>query len=166
MIALVLGGQKSGKSAYALGLLEAAEGPRALVATGRARDLDFRAQILRHRKERNPEIDVLESGPDLLRTLRNATPMYRALLVDSLDFWLFAHDGTNGPDEVGTLLEALCCWEAGTLILVSSETGLGPLAADAATRRFVRRLGGLNQSLAAAAHEVHLVAAGLPLRLK
>ena len=52
------------------------------------------------------------------------------------------------------------------LIVVSAETGLGPVAGDAATRQFIDALGALNQVAAALAHDVRLIAAGLSVQLK
>ena len=50
--------------------------------------------------------------------------------------------------------------------MVSDEVGSGVVPATEPGRRFRDALGLLNQRLAAAADEVHLVVAGLPLRLR
>jgi adenosylcobinamide kinase/adenosylcobinamide-phosphate guanylyltransferase len=52
------------------------------------------------------------------------------------------------------------------VVAVSDEVGSGIVPETAAGRRFRDELGALNQRLAAAADEVHLVVAGLALRLK
>ena len=72
MIRLVLGGDKSGKSAYALAQLEADRGPHVLLATGQAADFAFRQQILDHRTARDARIPVRETGADLVPALRQA----------------------------------------------------------------------------------------------
>ena len=54
----------------------------------------------------------------------------------------------------------------GTLILVANEVGLGIVPDNALARRFRDAAGLLNQSVAAAAEEVVLLNAGLPLTLK
>jgi adenosylcobinamide kinase/adenosylcobinamide-phosphate guanylyltransferase len=51
-------------------------------------------------------------------------------------------------------------------VAVSDEVGSGVGPSTAAGRRFRDALGRLNQRLAATADDVHLVVAGLPLRLK
>jgi adenosylcobinamide kinase/adenosylcobinamide-phosphate guanylyltransferase len=114
---------------------------------------------------------VAETGPDLPATLLAARGRYGAVLADSLDFWLFAAGGTDAPcpdpgAETARLLEVLKTWDSGELILVSAEIGLGPIAASAGTRAFVRALGALNRAVAEVADRVRLCVAGLPLALK
>ncbi len=173
MIRLAIGGNKSGKSQYGLRLLREAEGPGLLVATGRARDAAFREQIQRHKRERAPELPVVEVDLDLagvLAAVRSGAVEARAVLVDSLDFWLFAcHETDTCEEYVSAFLSELAHFagpDAPDAVIVSSEAGLGPIPADAATRAFLRGLGALNQAAAALADEVVLVAAGLPLTLK
>ena len=170
MISLILGGQRSGKSAFALTRLASAPAPQDFIATGKAMDEAFRAQIAAHRVERDPHLPVIEAGADLAVVLELAASSYRTLLVDSLDFWLFAAGGGNAAEYVARLDALLGRWHddplAPELILVSAEAGLGPVAADASTRAYLRALGGLNQTMARHASHAWLVAAGLPLRLK
>ncbi|MDQ7831939.1 MAG: bifunctional adenosylcobinamide kinase/adenosylcobinamide-phosphate guanylyltransferase [Desulfovibrionaceae bacterium] len=170
MIRLILGGDKSGKSAHALGLFLAAAAPRRMAAMGRALDFEFRSQINAHRWQRPPEIPVTEPGIELPRFLAAQRPQAGSILVDSLDFWMFACAGQGvADDKARELLDVLAAYaapDAPEAVLVSVEAGLGPLAADAASRAFLRRLAALNQSVAALAGDVRLVVAGLPLRLK
>lgn len=167
MITLVLGGNKSGKSAFALELLEKAPGPQLFVATGKALDMDFRRQILDHKHQRGPTLPVVETGPDLPELLGTITKGYSAVLIDSLDFWLFSCIPDESEDQaVEKFAAALQAWNGPDLILVSCEIGLGPLPAGREARFFVRRLGGLNQAVARMADQVFLVCAGLPLALK
>lgn len=165
MITLVLGGNKSGKSAFALNLLAQGPGPSVLLATGRARDLHFRCQILAHRENRDPGIPVIEVGTDLPKRMIRAKSDYASVLVDSLDFWLFACR-EEGLERVPDFLTALEAWNGGNIVLVSCEIGLGPLPVGEEARAFVRELGGLNQNMAALAQAVYFTVAGLPLTLK
>ena len=167
MITLVLGGNKSGKSDFALDLLANGAGPGLFIATGKARDLDFRAQIRAHRLGRAPGLEVMEISEDLPQALQKAKLTFPTVLVDSLDYWLFAcREAGCEPDKIKEFLAVLDDWKATDLILVSCETGLGPLPAGSAVRAFVRSLGALNQSVAVRADRAYLVAAGLPLTLK
>ncbi len=167
MIALILGGEKSGKSDFALERLLAAPEPRLFVATGKALDPAFRAQISRHRRERPTDIPVAEAGADLAGVLAAARDRYACVLVDALDFWLFACRQSPDPDaHIRELLACLDSWGKSDIFLVSAEIGLGPVAATSETRAFVRALGELNRAVARRAHKAWLVAAGLPLQLK
>lgn len=167
MIALILGGTRSGKSDYALTRLHDAGGRRVLLATGRAADLSFRRQILDHRAGRDPRVPVVEVGLDLPRAINEARMDYASILVDSLDFWIFAAcEAACDRARTEELMACLSGFSGAALFLVSSEIGLGPLPADAATRGFARTLGALNQATARLADEVVLVTAGLPLTLK
>lgn len=168
MIDLVLGGNKSGKSDFGLELLCAGPGPWSMVVTGKSRDLAFRKQIEAHRQSRNSGIAVTEVDTDLAGALRSLGAQ-GGVLVDSLDFWMFAL-ADLGPERQrrmqDELLAALRGWQGGRLILVSTEMGLGPLAFDGTVRAFARNLGQLNREIASASTSVYLVVAGLAQKLK
>lgn len=167
MITLVLGGNKSGKSDFALDLLAKSDGPGVFIATGKAKDMAFREQIRQHRLTRTPDLEVMEISTDLPQALRKAKLNFPSVLVDSLDYWLFAcREAGNEAEKIQELLDVLNDWDDTKLIFVSCETGLGPLPASSEVRAFIRSLGALNQSIAHAASEAFLVAAGLPLTLK
>jgi adenosylcobinamide kinase/adenosylcobinamide-phosphate guanylyltransferase len=163
---LFLGGVKSGKSDLALAELMRAPGPRTMLATGRPLDLSFRRRILEHRAGRDLSVFLREVCLDLPEALAEAAACGGAVLVDSLDFWLFSllEAGRSAEQARAGLREVLSEQEAG-IILVSCETGLGPLAADAATRAFVEALARLNRAVAEACDEIYLVVAGRALRL-
>lgn len=176
MITLVLGGDKSGKSDCALNLLLALSGPKTMLATGEARDLAFRRQIADHRRTRPAEVRLVEArrlaealDDERSRLARLPDPAGSGgLLVDSLDFWLFQAAGDEAARTA--VLDRLERWprspDAPALVLVSAEVGLGPLAASAETRRFVRGLGAFNQAVARLADRVFFTVAGLPLAVK
>lgn len=166
-ITLVLGGQKSGKSAFAQELFLAAPGPRLVVATGVARDLSLRATILDHKKNRPPDIPVIETIIDLPATLNSGTEGVGSVLAEGLDFWVFSCMNKDVHQTmIPQLLTTLERWTGPELFLVSCETGLGPSSPDPMTGAFVRELGRLNQELANLAMRVHLVTAGLATTLK
>ncbi len=181
MIIFVTGGQASGKSDFALDLLYRGNTPQVFIATGKARDFGFREQINLHRAARPATIPVLESGVDLAASLGQALSLGRTILLDSLDFWYFlvlteARTPKKLPDaRVSDLLavldelsapEAPSAQPAPTLIVVSSETGLGPVAADPTSRAFTRGLGRLNAKISAKADSSWLVVAGNGIQLK
>lgn len=160
---LVLGGARSGKSGFAESLLAAA--PRVeYVATGLARpdDPEWTERIRAHQARRPAGWTTNETG-DLAGVLRASGP---PLLLDSITTWVSARlDAADRANETDQLVAA---WTACTreVVAVSDEVGLGVVPATEAGREFRDRLGTLNQRLAAAADEVHLIVAGIPVRLR
>lgn len=171
MIDLILGGNKSGKSDFALELLLQSPPPWNFIATGKSRDQAFRDQIQTHRQGRDARIAVHEVDADLTRGIGMLSDHAGSTVVDSLDFWMFsvAERFTEQADRrrvTGEFVEAIAGWSGGRLILVSTEMGLGPLAFDGEIRAFARDLGSLNREIARASTSVYLVVAGLPQKLK
>jgi adenosylcobinamide kinase/adenosylcobinamide-phosphate guanylyltransferase len=160
MLRLVLGGQGSGKSDLAMERFLADPGPHVLLATGSALDQCFRDRILAHRARRAPELPVRETGAELPAALHDCAHM-GGVLVDSLDFWVHA-----APGRAQELLDVLDLLPKVRVTVVSSEISLGPVAASAQVRAFVRELGLLHQALAARSQEAVLCVAGLPVPLK
>lgn len=164
MITLVLGGARSGKSAYA----ERLAGDGAVyLATGQALDAEMAERIRLHRERRGPGWTTVEEPFALAAALvRHAAPG-RPVLVDCLTLWvsnlmLADRDVATAGAELVRVLPAL----PGPVILVSNEVGLGIVPDNALARRFRDLAGRLNQDVAAVAGRVVLVAAGLPLSLK
>jgi len=167
MMTLILGGEKSGKSDYALSLLAAAPRPQVFVATGRALDPAFAAQIALHKKSRPAGMALCETILDLPETLCELRSRAAAIVADSLEFWLFSCLRAGvAAQRAADLERVLASWEGPELILVGAEAGLGAMAADSFTREFARALGALNQMAARLAGRAVLVVAGLPLTLK
>ncbi|NCD26012.1 MAG: cobalamin biosynthesis protein [Deltaproteobacteria bacterium] len=171
MIDLILGGNKSGKSDFGLELLAAGPKPWTMIATGKSRDLAFREQIQAHRQTRDPSILVREVGTELPEIVAELSGQTGSVLVDSLDFWIFAIqnrclDHSARLARQAELIDALQGWHGGRLVLVSTEMGLGPLAFDGSVRAFARDLGQLNREIARVSTSVYLVLAGLAHKLK
>jgi adenosylcobinamide kinase/adenosylcobinamide-phosphate guanylyltransferase len=169
---LVLGGSRSGKSAYAEALLS--EEPAVdYVATSAAdaSDAEWTERIAAHQRRRPATWRTVETG-DVAVVLVSEGP---ALLVDSVTTWLaramddcHAWSGRHEPrlrERTDELVEAWTLVDR-RVVLVSDEVGLGVVPETPAGRLFRDELGSLNQRLAAAADEVVLVVAGLPLRLR
>ena len=168
MIRLVLGGVRSGKSALGERLLAEGPAPRRVVVTGKALDVAFRERILAHKRARDPRLAVIEAGAEAMDVLAREAAAGGTVLLDSLDFWLFACHGdmVEQSDALARGFAPYADPGGPELIVVSAETGLGPVAGDAATRQFIDALGALNQTAAALAHDVRLIAAGLSVQLK
>ena len=163
---LVLGGARSGKSAYAQAQAEAVTARPVMIATGQAFDDEMRERIARHRQERGERWRTLEAPLDLAGTLASLTPG-DAAVVDCLTLWLSnqMHAQADIEAATGGLLAALSACPA-RVWLVGNEVGQGIVPDNALARRFRDEAGWMHQRLAAAADAVFLIVAGLPLRLK
>ena len=170
---LVLGGARSGKSAYAERLVEASGLPPVYVATAEAGDAEMAARIREHRDRRGPRWRTVEAPRDLERRLAEEAGEGRAVLVDCLTLWL--SNALLDQDASGTAGEVPCRSRAlaevvgglkGLVVLVSNEVGMGLVPEYPLGRAFRDAQGRLNQMMAQACSHVVFVAAGLPLALK
>jgi adenosylcobinamide kinase/adenosylcobinamide-phosphate guanylyltransferase len=166
---LILGGAKSGKSAYAERLVCAYPAPHIYVATAEVLDEEMAQRVHAHQRRRAISWETVESPRELLKTLDAFQGQPQAVLVDCLTLWLSnLLPQTPGPPPekcVRDLVELIKMVDY-PLFLVSNEVGGGIVPGNPLARQF-RDLAGLaNQQVAAACQTVTLVVAGLPLRLK
>jgi adenosylcobinamide kinase / adenosylcobinamide-phosphate guanylyltransferase len=182
---VLLGGARSGKSAYGETLASqlAGEAPVLYIATATASDDEMRERIARHQASRPPHWLTMEEPRNPASALHaNAAPVALldcvTILVANL---LLANAGDQDtPDEtdftsgvaeesvdraIGDLLDA---WRAqsSTLILISNEVGMGVVPPYPLGRVYRDCLGRVNARLAAEADTVLLMVAGLPIELK
>ena len=172
-LVLVLGGTRSGKSSYAVSRVQelANARPICFLATAREGDPELDDRIRRHRAARPQEWRTIDVGDDLVRAME-AAGEGAAILVDGLTLWLSAL--AAGPSiDIDALLDgpvaqALLSIHAheAPVVVVSDEIGLGMVPMDAYARAFRDLQGIVHQRFAAAAHEVVLTVAGLPVVLK
>jgi adenosyl cobinamide kinase/adenosyl cobinamide phosphate guanylyltransferase len=170
-LALILGGARSGKSRYGLGLAARCPAPRLFVATCEPRDAEMEARIEAHQRERGSDWTTREVPRDLAGALRDAQDRYGVILVDCLTMWVsnLLLQEAAPPGRVQTaceeLLEALAQTTAPT-ILISNEVGWGIVPDNPLGRQFRDQAGWLHQRLAQAADLVVLVVAGVPMLIK
>jgi adenosylcobinamide kinase/adenosylcobinamide-phosphate guanylyltransferase len=164
---LVIGGQKSGKSLYAEGLVAASGLAPVYLAVATAGDAEMAERIARHRARRGSGWEVLEEPLQLARALPDAARPERMVLVECLTLWLSNVIGAGRAVEVESdRLIATLGRLAGPVVLVSNEVGAGIVPDNALARSYADQLGVLNQRVAEVAGRVVLVVAGLPLSLK
>ncbi|OZG28377.1 nicotinate-nucleotide--dimethylbenzimidazole phosphoribosyltransferase [Williamsia sp. 1138] len=171
MRTLVLGGIRSGKSAFGEGLLPHT-GVRYLAtaanpATG---DPEWSDRIAQHRLRRPAEWTTIETG-DVAAELRSDSRT--ATLVDDLGSWVSRHIDSVGGwsddafdmsgviDEISSAVSDF----TGDLVIISPEVGLSLVAPTPAGRLFQDQLGLLNSAIAAACDRVVLIVAGQVLEL-
>ncbi|MDQ0348204.1 bifunctional adenosylcobinamide kinase/adenosylcobinamide-phosphate guanylyltransferase [Ancylobacter vacuolatus] len=165
-LTLVLGGARSGKSAYAEGLISGFSPPWSYIATAQAWDSEMEERIALHRARRGAGWQTLDAPHELAATLK-ALPPGRPVLVDCLTLWLSNRMLAEADlaTECAALVEALAAHE-GPVVVVSNEVGLGIVPDNALARRFRDAQGRLNQTVAARADSVIFMVAGLPLFVK
>ncbi|MRH92995.1 nicotinate-nucleotide--dimethylbenzimidazole phosphoribosyltransferase [Nocardia sp. SYP-A9097] len=166
---LVLGGARSGKSAFAEQLVVSEAVRYIATAIPDPTDADFAERIAAHRIRRPGNWTVVEGDP--IAALAQPVP---ATLIDDLGTWLTARidaraawespRGTIAPD-LDSLVAAVAEYPE-RLIIVSPEVGLGVIPATHSGRLFRDELGALNQRLAQLCDEVYLVVAGQAMRVK
>ncbi|MBO0663549.1 bifunctional adenosylcobinamide kinase/adenosylcobinamide-phosphate guanylyltransferase [Jiella sp. MQZ9-1] len=166
-VTLVLGGARSGKSAFAERLVEASGFAKVYIATGRAFDPEMEARIEDHRARRGSGWRTVEAPLGLGAAIAAEARASRVVLVDCLTLWLtnLMLEGRDVPGE-GAALVATLQRVAGPVVLVSNEVGLGIVPDNVMARDFRDHAGRLHQQIAAAAAQVFFVAAGLPLKMK
>ncbi|RIX99266.1 bifunctional adenosylcobinamide kinase/adenosylcobinamide-phosphate guanylyltransferase [Aureimonas flava] len=164
----VLGGARSGKSAFAEALVSASGLRPLYLATGRAFDAEMRARIAEHRERRPPPWETVEAPLRLAEALRREAHGDRAVLVDCLTLWLtnLMLEDHDVPAAFAALATALAAPLPGLVVIVSNEVGLSIVPDNRMARDFRDHAGRLHQRVAALAGEVTFVAAGLPLKLK
>lgn len=163
----MLGGARSGKSAFAETYVENSGLKALYIATGRSFDAEMDARIRHHRARRGSEWQTVEEPLALVETLAEHCSEDRAVLVDCLTLWVtnLMMEDRDVDVESAALAECLTrC--AGLVVLVSNEVGLGIVPENAMARAFRDHAGRLHQRIAAQCDEVYLLAAGLPLKMK
>ncbi len=174
MKVLVTGGVRSGKSRHAEALLSSAPSV-SYVAPGPSAaedpDPDWVARIAAHQSRRPASWTTVETR-DLVAALRLDGPV----IVDCLGTWLTAVLDERGlweapSDEITGVVNDLLDGVVAALslrseaVLVTNEVGLGVVPAHRSGRLFRDLLGTVNQRVASACDEVHLVVAGRVLKL-
>lgn len=175
---LVLGGARGGKSAYAQNRAHQIGGAEVLyIATAEPLDDEMRARIALHRAERPEGWRTLETPTLRAVALAREAGDAKVVIVDCFTLLAGNAMSTAGDNPMLEAAEAAVLIEVeallagveetgATWIVVSNEVGLGLVPSNPLGRAYRDALGRANQRIAAAADEVYLLVAGLPLRLK
>ena len=165
-LTFLLGGARSGKSAYAEKLATALQSPWTYIATAQAFDDEMAERIALHRARRGEGWSTVDAPLELAQSLR-AVSDGRPVLVDCLTLWLSNHMlAEHDHDALSVELESVLSAPRGPWFVVSNEVGLGIVPDSALGRRFRDAQGRLNQRIAALADRVFFMVAGLPMQVK
>lgn len=171
---LVLGGIRSGKSAYAEKLAQESGKDLVYLATAQVWDKEMRERVLIHQQRRSSAWLLVESPLQLAQALTEHASPQSCILVDCLTLWL-TNCLCHSEDELANRalwqeekqqLLSLLRTTPSHIIFVSNEVGSGIVPLGELSRRFADEAGLLHQELAKICDNVTLVMAGLPLVLK
>ncbi len=187
-LTLILGGARSGKSAYAEKRAKELGGDHVLyLATSRVEDDAMQDGVEKHQADRPSAWDTLEAPRNVAQALGQERPA-NVILLDCVTFLVANHlmdaampedDPFDDPsaDPFDKKIEAAIVAEVESLIeyvrendvellAVSNEVGLGLVPPYELGRAYRDILGRANQILARHADEVLLFVAGLPMKVK
>lgn len=169
ILALVGGGARSGKSAFALEHARSLGARRTLLATAEAHDAEMRARIAQHRRERGADFATVEEPTAVAEAVRALRDL-DVVVIDCLTLWLsnlLLRD--DSPARIAEQVDALCeTLRAApfSAVIVTNEVGMGIVPETSLGRAF-RDLAGLaHQRIARSADQVYLAALGSVLRLR
>ena len=183
-LVLVLGGVRSGKSAFGERLAGdfggRTQGNQILyAATGVGSDPEMKERIHRHRQSRPKQWSTLEESLELSSRLSEHLVddhSFDGVLIDSLDLWIsnliFEHEqDTKAAAETRILAATQSLLDvvqrsALSFVLVSSEVGNSLVPPEPLGRRFQDIMGLVNQMVANDADQVYVVVAGVPTIIK
>jgi adenosylcobinamide kinase/adenosylcobinamide-phosphate guanylyltransferase len=176
-LTLVLGGARSGKSAYAERIAAQSGAAVLYVATAQPLDDEMRTRVAAHKLQRSVTWQTLEVATDVGRYLLAHPPHQSVIVLDCLtllvsNLVLQAARDIDQPDEsaarvmvegeIKELLKAIEDVPAHWLV-VSNEVGHGLVPPYPVGRIFRDLLGWANQRLASRADEVIWMVAGIPV---
>ena len=188
-LTLILGGVRSGKSTFAENRARELGVDSVLyVATSEAKDEEMQQRVTNHRAARPPAWGTLEAPRNVAQALRQERGPARVVLLDCMTFLVANHlmdaaaprenpFGDPSADPFDPQIEADVVGEVEALIVyvqefdiemlvVSNEVGLGVVPPYELGRAYRDMLGRANQILACHADEVHLLVAGIPMKVK
>jgi adenosylcobinamide kinase/adenosylcobinamide-phosphate guanylyltransferase len=179
---LILGGARSGKSAFAEKQAIALEKELIYIATAKTLDKETEQRVARHKEDRAASNWItIEEPIALANTLKQWASPERVILVDCLTMWLtnllsepsaYEEEPSANEEEPSVLDKEIDEFLtsintlSGTVIFVSNEVGMGIIPMGELTRKYVDEAGRLHQRLAQKVEQVILMVAGLPHIIK
>lgn len=169
-IIFILGGARSGKSAYALELAKKRAQKTVFIATCLALDKEMKQRIELHKKSRPADWQTFEEPYNILRVLKKIGGKFDCIVIDCLTLLVSnLMLSKNNRDSIEAKINGIIVQLKKTKslsIIVSNEVGLGIVPVNRLARNFRDIAGSVNQIAARQADEVLFMAAGIPLKVK
>jgi adenosylcobinamide kinase/adenosylcobinamide-phosphate guanylyltransferase len=179
----IIGGARSGKSAFAQTLVRQSGLPGTYVATAEALDDEMKRRIERHKKDRPQVWPTVEAPYAMPARLASIAVPGQAVLVDCLAVYVSNqmvvamhtyHDTMSVSQladlEAGVMADVRsalkACSRADLSIVVSNEVGLAIVPDTFLGRAYRDVLGRVNQVASLWADEVYFVLSGIPIKIK
>ena len=157
---LITGGVRSGKSRFALELAEKHFSSKNFLATAIAFDEEMQERIRNHRKERGEAFTTIEEPIEI------HTALCENVILDDITVWLNNLFFREQSECYREILAELLRTMPQNIIIITNETGMGNIPADAYTRRYNRLLGEINMELARAVDQLFFMVSGYPIQIK
>ncbi|KHE90484.1 MAG: bifunctional adenosylcobinamide kinase/adenosylcobinamide-phosphate guanylyltransferase [Candidatus Scalindua rubra] len=177
-LTLIIGGTRSGKSAFATELAKEHKHV-CYIATADSRkssrisDSEMLERIQKHRKNRPAEWKTVEAPLELDKAISNLVGDIDVVLIDCITIYvtnmLLGSHEEEGDERIIDAINKLCsvCKNAPFhVIMVTNEVGCGVVPDNALSRRFRDIAGDVNQIIAREADNVYLVTAGIESKIK
>ena len=169
-LTVLTGGARSGKSAAAVAVAEAAGAPVTFIATAEPGDEEMAERIARHRSQRPSHWVTIEAPHDLIGAVQTVDAA-DTVIVDCMALWVTnrmleepCKSDTDISAEAALLARDLAA-RPGQALVVTNEVGSGVVPPTPLGRDFRDLLGAVNQAIVRAADQAYLLVAGrlLPL---
>lgn len=169
-ITFIVGGAKSGKSAYALSLADRRKKEVAFIATCEPLDKEMRQRIAQHKKTRPMHWQTFEEPKDVSGLLKKIGNRFDCIVIDCLTLWcsnlvLSGYSQNSIEEEAKNIITCLKTVKA-ISVIVSNELGLGIVPENKLARSFRDIAGRVNQIVADKADKVYFMISGIPMKVK
>lgn len=167
-LALIGGGVRSGKSAFALALSRTLGPRRVFLATAHPWDAEMAARIDAHRAERSADFETVEEPFEPLAALSRVREA-DVVVLDCLTLWLSnllvrGESAAAIADKVGALADALRAAPFASIV-VTNEVGMGIVPESPLGRAFRDVAGRAHQAFASRSDRIYFAMLGTILRL-
>lgn len=180
---LVLGGTRSGKSAFAEKICLKLGETVAYIATGEPFDEEMKIRIAKHRRQRPSTWQTVEAYRELGGIAESVTEHTEVVILDCVTVYinnLMYHHSVDVEtatreqlreleryisEDIDCFVQEIADREM-ALVMVSDEVGLGIVPENKLSRIYRDMIGIINQRLAKRCDEVYLVVSGIPLQIK